>query len=316
MFLDDVLAAKVGGDGIDVWPLTGGAWSLACGDVEGHDPEAATLTSLARHTLHTAALTTDDPVEVLHLLNTTFRTTTERFCSCVFAHVRPTLSTMEVAFARGGHPYPIVVRADGTVQPVEVTGTLLGVFSRPSLELATITLEVGDSLVLYTDGLIEVRNHADEQFGEHRVAEVLGAGPRRTATELVDALHRAVSAHAATFNDDLTIVALTATGSVEISGVGNGFDQSLVVNGSPRSEPSLQSPFRDGCASVAIDPGAITEGASRGMAQALQLVGPDLRSCTLPPIAGCGCVASCRQAEESTARVSSSSVRVRCGPMG
>lgn len=206
------------GDFYDVWPLAGGAWSLACGDVEGHGPEAAILTSLARNTLHTAALTTDDPITVLHLLNTTFRTTTERFCSCIFAHLRPTLSTMEVTFARGGHPYPIVVRADGTVRPVEVSGTLLGVFTRPSLELATITLGAGDSLVLYTDGLIEVRNHANEQFGEHRVAEVLGAGPRRTATELVNDLHRAVGAHAATLNDDLTVLALTATGSVEISG--------------------------------------------------------------------------------------------------
>ena len=201
------------GDFYDVWPLTGDAWGLACGDVAGHGVEAATLTSLARHTLHTAALTTDHPIEVLHLLNTTFRTATERFCTCIFAHVRPTLSTMEVTLARGGHPHPIVVRADGTVQPVEVSGTLLGVFTRPNLELATITLEAGDSLVLYTDGLIEARNHTGEQFGEHRVTEVLGAFPRRSATELVDDLHRAVRAHAATLNDDLTIVAITGTGS-------------------------------------------------------------------------------------------------------
>ena len=96
--------------------------------------------------------------------------------------------------ACGGHPRPIVVRADGRVERVEIGGTLLGVLPDPALPEVTVELESGDSIVLYTDGITEARDATGDLFGEGRLLDCLRASIGSSAPELADRIRTAVDA--------------------------------------------------------------------------------------------------------------------------
>ena len=70
-----------------------------------------------------------------------------------------------VRLASGGHPYPILLRADGTIERGDVAGPMLGAVESPRLEEAEIRLAPGDTLVLYTDGVIDARRPGGELYG-------------------------------------------------------------------------------------------------------------------------------------------------------
>lgn len=112
-------------------------------------------------------MTTDDVTEVLDLLNTALAIGSDRFCTCVLARMQPRGSSLSVDIARGGHPYPLVVRRDGSVSAVKAEGALLGVLDGPEFTRTTLDLTRGDTLVIHTDGLTEARDNDGELFGEH-----------------------------------------------------------------------------------------------------------------------------------------------------
>ena len=162
----------VGGDFSDVFQAQGGAWSVVVGDVRGKGVEAATVGVLARHTLRAAAMRTSRPKLALQTLHQTLeREPTERFCTAVFARVRRTSpGRFRLVVACGGHPLPLLASADGSVTPIGRHGSLLGVLEHPSFVDTTVHLQVGDAVVLYTDGVPEGRR-GREFYGEERLAE-------------------------------------------------------------------------------------------------------------------------------------------------
>ena len=162
----------VGGDFSDVFQAQGGAWSVVVGDVRGKGVEAATVGVLARHTLRAAAMRTSRPKLALQTLHQTLeREPTERFCTAVFARVRRTSpGRFRLVVACGGHPLPLLASADGSVTPIGRHGSLLGVLDHPSFVDTTVHLQVGDAVVLYTDGVPEGRR-GREFYGEDRLAE-------------------------------------------------------------------------------------------------------------------------------------------------
>src|SRR5204863_6302284 len=113
-----------------------GTWAAVMGDVCGKGPRAAALTGLARHTIRAAALKERRPSQVLHTLNEAIRRHAERddaFCTVCCCVLRPSALGLRVRVACGGHPLPLLVRSDGSVEPVGRTGTLLGLFAEPEL---------------------------------------------------------------------------------------------------------------------------------------------------------------------------------------
>ncbi len=111
-----------------------------------------------------------------------------------------------------GHPSPVVLRADGSLQWIRGAGALLGVFDDAELVEDELRLAAGDTLVLYTDGVTEERG-ADGAFGEEGLAAVLHAATGATATEIVDRIERAVLTHGSGEpRDDIAILAVKATG--------------------------------------------------------------------------------------------------------
>lgn len=164
----------IGGDFYDAFRVDRGHWGVVLGDVSGKGLEAATVTTLARHTIRGAALTADRPSEALSVLNTALleQNLTDRFCTAVYAIVEPRFARVKVTVSCGGHPPPYVIRNDGGVEPIAAGGTLLGFMDGISLRDASVHLEFGDKLFLYTDGVLDVRQKGGT-FGTEGLEKLL-----------------------------------------------------------------------------------------------------------------------------------------------
>lgn len=204
----------VGGDFYDVIETGDGDWAVVLGDVSGVGPEAAALTGLARYTVRAVARQ-QQPAEVLRTLNDALgrQRDDDRFCTALYLRLRRRPGDMELTMASGGHPPPMVVRDDGTVEPVErIPGMLLGLFSDAGLCERRLVLAPGDALVLFTDGVTEARAPATgEQFGEDRLAEVLARSAGRTADGMARRVElAAIDFQGGTARDDVAVVVLRA----------------------------------------------------------------------------------------------------------
>ena len=133
--------ASIGGDFYDVLPAGDGAWSLALGDVCGKGVDAAVLTGQVRQSLRTAGLATSDPVETLHLVNSSLLAAGgSDFVTIVHGLLRPTASGVQLTLAAGGHPPPLVLHGSA-VHEVPVSGTIVGMLPDVRFTPAEVTLE-------------------------------------------------------------------------------------------------------------------------------------------------------------------------------
>jgi PAS domain S-box-containing protein len=167
---------EVGGDFYDCFPTGDGEWAVVIGDVCGKGAEAAAVTALARYTVRASAtLHSHEPAVVLQDLNDAIRRETPHSRFCTVLYVRLTLHGDRVrgCVASGGHPLPLVLRADGRVETAGLPGTLLGILPDPEIRSQEIDLRARDSLVLYTDGVIEA-SPLDHRFGPEHLARCVG----------------------------------------------------------------------------------------------------------------------------------------------
>jgi serine phosphatase RsbU (regulator of sigma subunit) len=205
---------EVGGDLYDVVPLDGRRFVLVVGDVCGRGIDAATTASLVRHTIRSAALTDPSPAAILSHLNDVLLRNNEpgrfepRFCTAVVALVSAAEGPAPtVTLAVGGHPLPVLRRADGTVATVGSPGSLIGVVADAAVSETGIALAPGDALVSYTDGVTE-RRRGDVFYGVDGLLATLRAASGDAAS-LAGAVEQAVLAFAADPpSDDLAILVL------------------------------------------------------------------------------------------------------------
>ncbi|MEP7202947.1 MAG: SpoIIE family protein phosphatase [Ilumatobacteraceae bacterium] len=159
---------EVGGDFYDVVPIGGGKWLLVVGDVTGHGVEAAAATGLVRHTIRSAAMMGLAPSQILDhanaaMLNGAGALPSGVYCTIAIAAFMARAhddgaavdSTSKVIVSCGGHPPPMLRRADGHVEQLQAAGRLLGYFPTINADEVTIEMAPGDSLVAFTDGVIE-----------------------------------------------------------------------------------------------------------------------------------------------------------------
>jgi PAS domain S-box-containing protein len=186
----------VGGDFYDCFDISDERWLVVVGDVAGKGTAAAVLTGLARHTLRAIALRDEQPTEMLRFLNEALRRQSTESAFCTVGCVRLDRAAgggFEACLAFGGHPYPLLVRAGGTAEDVVVRGTLLGVEAEPGLEQVALDLRAGDTLVLYTDGVVDARDASGHRFGEARLRDAVDAAAGGSAEEVADAVDEAVA---------------------------------------------------------------------------------------------------------------------------
>ncbi len=206
---------ELGGDFYDLFAAGAGGWTALIGDVQGKGPDAAAVTALARHTMRAAAAYESRPSGVLHLLHRALRDRAAeegRFCTVAYAHLRVGEAGVALELACGGHPLPLVVHANGRVQPVGRLGTLLGSDIEPLLTDVSLELGRGDVLVLYTDGVTEVRRRRREVFGHRALAALLETCGGLPPDAVADRIEAAVmAASEGRLRDDVAILAFGPT---------------------------------------------------------------------------------------------------------
>ena len=192
------------------------SWGVVIGDVSGKGPEAAAVLALARYTIRAAAMHRTRPASVLADLNEAMlRHGREResgkFCTVAYARLRPDGRGIRASVSRGGHPAPMLLRADGEVRHVGYAGRAMGVFVDPRLTEQEARLEPGDALVLFTDGVTEARAPDGTFFGEDRLAALLRASSSLDARGLAARLGEVIrDFQEDDLHDDVAVLVLRA----------------------------------------------------------------------------------------------------------
>ncbi len=202
---------QVGGDYYDLVPAGDGAYFMAIADVSGKGVPAALLTSMLQASLRTQADSARSVSGILNNINSlVYRSTSvEQFATFFLARVDE--DTLRMSFTNAGHNYPVLCRNGGERVLLERGGMLLGAFDGVHYEEETVDLSPGDRVILYTDGITEAMNKAEEEFGEERLWEITRALPAGlSAREITSRILDAVSGflEGAEPQDDVTLMVL------------------------------------------------------------------------------------------------------------
>jgi serine phosphatase RsbU (regulator of sigma subunit) len=156
--------ARVGGDWFDLVHLPGDRTLLAVGDVAGHGMPAAATMARLRHALSALAVTTDDPARLLGYLNRmVWDDPAGPTATAAVACFDP--QTSSVTWAQAGHPPPVLLTRAGVTPLRRPDGMLVGAVRTSEYATATTALAPGDTMLIYTDGLIERRTYDSDWLG-------------------------------------------------------------------------------------------------------------------------------------------------------
>jgi len=197
----------VGGDVFDVYRLSGTHALILIADISGKGVDAAVLTAFIKFMIRSIALRESDPAAILAEFNTAFSKAVGNpylFVS-MFVGVLDTAS-FRLEFGSAGHDAVFLRRRNG-VEQLAVTGPVLGVMEEPFYS-ETIDLDPGDTLVLTTDGLTEVRNREGKPLSGTGAMELIERGPVH-AQPLADDLVAAARSRGGTrLRDDLAVLTI------------------------------------------------------------------------------------------------------------
>ncbi|WP_229377382.1 PP2C family protein-serine/threonine phosphatase [Streptomyces sp. VRA16 Mangrove soil] len=216
---------RVGGDFYDVYPADdedGEAFGVL-GDVCGKGLEAAVLTGKIRNTVHALLPFAGDHARVLTLLNSALLTSHHtRFATMVLASAVRRDGQVRLRLTSGGHPPPLIVRADGSVEEARTRGTLIGALPQVTVSTATVVLQPGETCLLYSDGITEAHGGplGDRMFGEERLRSVLSECAGLPAEAITERVHMVASQWVGDGpHDDMALLAITAPRSSHLTAV-------------------------------------------------------------------------------------------------
>lgn len=197
---------RTGGDLYGAWPLAGDSVAVLIGDASGKGLEMAALATMVRFFVDARSLGSDDPAQVLRETNALIRTRVgaETFVTVFLGILRGRV----LRYCNAGHGPPLVIPAVSEPRPLERSGIPLGIGEDPQLESRQETLEPGDMLFAFTDGLAEARRMG-EQFGESElartIADLRGLGHPQA---FADAVYQRALGWAGPLRDDAALVVL------------------------------------------------------------------------------------------------------------
>ncbi len=202
-------ANTVGGDCYDILRLPDGRLLLMLGDVSGKGSPAALLMALAIAMLRTLAAENLPLVGLLERLNRLVyeQTPGSRFITMFVAAIDPASWTL--TYINAGQTPPLLRRRAGTIEPLATGGIALGMFDRATYEAAELTLDPGDLLVAYSDGVTEAESPNGVPFDDTGLRLLLETHHDDGLDDLGEAIVAAVVAHADTARlaDDVTVLA-------------------------------------------------------------------------------------------------------------
>ena len=209
----EMLACRsIGGDFFEYVDLPGGAFGFALGDVSGKGPPAALLGALLQGNLAAQTTIAAGPADALSSVNSALihRAIEARFVTLFYAVLCP---DGQLTFCNAGHNPPFLVGRDG-VRRLEAGGTPLGLFEGAPLEEETVTMEPGDFVVTFSDGVSEAFNPAGEEFEDARILESIEGASSRDAQTQLEHLFSSVKAFTSgtAQNDDITVLVVSYRG--------------------------------------------------------------------------------------------------------
>jgi serine phosphatase RsbU (regulator of sigma subunit)/predicted enzyme related to lactoylglutathione lyase len=201
-------ARKVGGDYYDILDLGRGRFGLVVGDVVGKGIAAALLMANLQANLRSqCAIAFDQPQRLLRSVNQLFATSTAdgSYATLFFAEYDD--NTGRLRYANCGHLPALLLRADGTLDYLHSTATVVGLFTEWDCSIEERQLLPGDTLLLYTDGVTESFDDADEEFGEARLIAALRRHRNLPSGELLAAIVEEVQRFSPNEqHDDITLI--------------------------------------------------------------------------------------------------------------
>ncbi|AFM19863.1 serine phosphatase RsbU, regulator of sigma subunit [Mycolicibacterium chubuense NBB4] len=215
----------IGGDFYDFHPAAtpDGETLVVLGDVCGKGLEAAVLTGKIRNTLQALAPLAKDHAGVLRLLNSALLSPVDtRFATLVLASVARREGQVVLRLTSAGHPPPLIVRNDGSVEEADTRGALVGVMPEIKMRTFETSLAPGETCLLYTDGVTEAHGGplGTDMFGEQRLSDALAQCAGMPAEAVVERVMMLTTqwvnqrAH-----DDIAVVAITAPRRTHLSAV-------------------------------------------------------------------------------------------------
>ena len=210
-----VPARELGGDFYDFLPYGSGRLALALGDVSGKGTAAALLGALTIGILR--AHTVDHPhapAGVLATLNERINAArlNMRFVAMLFAVLDSTARRLIIANA--GNPYPLLMRK-GKIEEIPVSGIPLGLMAGTRYEPVSLDVQLGDTVIFVSDGILECQSSKHEAFGAERLAAVLVSLPSNASAEEISSAilngTDAFSGQSCALHDDRSLIVLRAT---------------------------------------------------------------------------------------------------------
>jgi phosphoserine phosphatase RsbU/P len=190
-------ASEVAGDFYDFVPIDERSVGILVADVSGHGVPAALVASMLKVAVAGHTELARQPARLLQELNGFFCGKLERqFITACYALIEGE----EIKIASAGHPAPLLVRGNRTVEEITADGALIGRFRDARFSERSVPIRSGDRLVVYTDGITEALSAGGEMWGEERFHQSLAAGAR--AQQILDA----VKSWSSMLQDDVTLV--------------------------------------------------------------------------------------------------------------
>jgi sigma-B regulation protein RsbU (phosphoserine phosphatase) len=202
---------SVSGDYFDIIDLGNQRLALCIGDVIGKGMPAALLMSNVQAAVKAVASPAMEPSEVCARVNRVLAGNLAAGNFVTFFYSVLDSATGRLTYTNAGHVPPILVRADGSAVRLESGGALLGVFKSWNFDQAGVQLHKGDRLVMFTDGISELKDATEEEFGEERVERLVARHRQECAQALKDRiLAEAEDYSNGSFQDDVTLVVVAA----------------------------------------------------------------------------------------------------------
>ncbi len=215
-----IQARQVGGDYHDFLDLGRGRFGLVIADISGKGIAAALLMANLQANLRSqSAIALEEPERFLRSVNQLFYENTDESSYATLFFAEYDDNTRRLRYVNCGHLAALLLRCDSTIERLSSTSTVLGIFKEWDCSITECRLHAGDTLVLYTDGITESFNDAEEEFGEQRLIEALqrhrDLPPQAVIASIVDEIQR-FSPHEQ--HDDITLIVAKCRGDGSLQG--------------------------------------------------------------------------------------------------
>jgi sigma-B regulation protein RsbU (phosphoserine phosphatase) len=203
-------AQMVGGDFFDFVRRPDGCWAFSLGDVSGKGLPASLLMSNVQAILRTHSIRNASPDECLSVASRLLfdTTATDKFVTLFYGVLDPERDLLE--YANGGHNKPLLVPCDGEIGHLEHRQLMLGLTGEFPFTSDRVVLREGEMLVIFSDGITEAVNEAQEEFGDERVGRIAFEHRSQPAAEIIQQIVEQVREHCGTLpqQDDMTLVVI------------------------------------------------------------------------------------------------------------